>query len=205
MPPNLPALLIAIILMIYWGRVMRMAKKARKVCGHSANLIPREPIGKLTRIIWFPIVILWVALPLMAAWNLPKDPWFSPLFTIPALPWLAVLVATAALIATWICWKIMGKSWRMGIDPSDITPLVTQGPYSYVRHPIYALSSSLMLCTFVAVPSLAMLIVAVGHISLLLSEARREETYLYRVHGSEYEEYRARVGKFLPNLRSLVR
>lgn len=198
MPRNFPALLIGLIIAAYWGRVLRMAKKAKRVCGHSANLIPREPIGRLTRLIWFPVVIFWIALPFTAAWGEPRDRWFDPLFNLPILSWFSVLVAAVAFGATWVCWKIMGKSWRMGIDPTDITPLVTQGPYSYVRHPIYALSSLLMICTVAALPSTAMMIVAVLHIMLLLSEARREEAYLSRVHGSVYEDYRGRVGRFIP-------
>jgi protein-S-isoprenylcysteine O-methyltransferase Ste14 len=103
-----------------------------------------------------------------------------------------------AFIATWICWKKMGTSWRMGIDPNDKTQLVVTGPYARLRHPIYALSSLLMICTMLILPSPAMLAVGAVHLSLLQWEARREERYLTALHGPSYVQYSARTGRFLP-------
>ena len=95
----------------------------------------------------------------------------------------------------------MGKSWRMGIDPHEKTRLIVSGPYAYVRHPIYALSSVLMVASFVAVPTIPMLIVAIVHCGLLQWEARREERYLLSVHGQAYQDYLAHVGRFIPKFQ----
>ncbi len=92
----------------------------------------------------------------------------------------------------------MGKSWRMGIDPNEKTPLVVSGPYAYVRHPIYALSSVLMLATMLAIPSPLMIAVGITHLLLLQWEARREEQHLIRVHGQLYQNYFDSVGRFVP-------
>ncbi|MGD1277114.1 MAG: isoprenylcysteine carboxylmethyltransferase family protein [Tepidisphaeraceae bacterium] len=202
MSRHLPALLIGLIVAAYWACVLRMAQKSRRVYGHSANLIPKERIGKLTRLIWFPVVALWIALPQVAALGHVHQWWLRPLFFLAPLAWGAVVAGTIALVYSLICWKIMGKSWRMGIDPSDDTPLVTQGPYAYVRHPIYALSSILMLCTVAACPSPPLLAVAAVHIFLLHYEARREEAHLLHVHGQDYQQYRQRTGRFVPRLRT---
>lgn len=184
--------------MIYWGRVLRMAQKSRRVCGHSANFIPGEIVGKLTRIVWIPVTALWIVLPFVTALGHMRQWWLQPLFSIAALNWMAVALALVALGGSWVCWKIMGRAWRMGIDPSDNTPLVTTGLYSLVRHPIYALSSQLILCTAVACASPLMLLVAALHLLLLVFEARREEAHLLRLHGPAYEEYRRHTGRFLP-------
>jgi protein-S-isoprenylcysteine O-methyltransferase Ste14 len=197
---RLPTLLIGVIVMIYWGRVLRMAQKSRRVCGHSANFIPVETIGKLTRVIWIPVTAMWIALPFVTALGHMKRWWLRPLFSIAPINWMAVAFAIVALGGSWICWKIMGRSWRMGIDPADKTPLVTTGFYSLVRHPIYALSSQLIICTAVTCASPLMLLVAVLHILLLLFESAREEVYLVRLHGAAYEEYRRRTGRFIPRL-----
>jgi len=92
----------------------------------------------------------------------------------------------------------MGRSWRMGINPDDKTQLVITGPYAYLRHPIYALSSLLMLCTMVIVPSPAMIVVGCTHLLLLQWEARREEKYLTALHGNTYANYARRTGRFVP-------
>jgi len=120
------------------------------------------------------------------------------LYVNPPVAWGALAIAVAAFIATLICWKKMGKSWRMGINPDDKTQLVISGPYAYLRHPIYALSSLLMLCTMVILPSPAMLIVGFVHLFLLQWEARREEKYLTALHGPTYADYAARTGRFVP-------
>ena len=63
-------------------------------------------------------------------------------FHPPRLSWPAALVALAAYLATLVCWKKMGKSWRMGIDPNETTQLIITGPYRHVRHPIYAVDGA---------------------------------------------------------------
>lgn len=112
--------------------------------------------------------------------------------------WIAVVIAVAALGATFVCWKRMGTSWRMGIDPNDRTQLISSGPYAYVRHPIYGLSTLLMLMTMLVIPSPLMIAAGVIHIILLQWEARREEIYLSKAHGEEYTRYMEQTGRFFP-------
>jgi protein-S-isoprenylcysteine O-methyltransferase Ste14 len=200
--PYLPALAIAIILGTYWARVLKMVLKARKREGRdAANFVPRERLGRALRIIWYPTVTLWVVLPWIHALvdALPRP--LALMHRDPFIAWPAVAVALAALAITWVCWKRMGKSWRMGIDPNAPTSLVVTGPYAYVRHPIYALSSLLMLATAVALPSWVMLVLAILHIAFLQWEARREERYLLELHGQEYAGYMSRTGRFIPLFR----
>jgi protein-S-isoprenylcysteine O-methyltransferase Ste14 len=198
MMERLPTILIGVIVLVYWGRVLRMAQKSRKICGHSANFIPGEIVGKLTRVIWIPVTALWIALPFVTALGHPNQWWLRPLFSFAPLNWMALALAMVALRGSWICWKIMGRSWRMGIDPNDKTALVTSGLYSLVRHPIYALSSQLMVCTAIACASPLMILVAALHILLLLFESVREEAFLVRLHGQAYEQYRQHTGRFIP-------
>jgi protein-S-isoprenylcysteine O-methyltransferase Ste14 len=111
---------------------------------------------------------------------------------------VSVLVAATALGATLVCWKKMGKSWRMGIDPAEKTGLIVTGPYAYVRHPIYALSSLLMLASVACLPTPLMIALALVHLTFLWWEARREEHHLAAVHGADYDRYRASTGRFFP-------
>jgi protein-S-isoprenylcysteine O-methyltransferase Ste14 len=55
-----------------------------------------------------------------------------------------------------------------------------------------------MLATVIAVPTPLMIALAVSHIFFLQWEARREERHLVTTHGSEYGEYKRRVGRFMP-------
>ncbi len=196
---NLPALLLGLIILAYWARVVRLTLKTRRRTGRAGNFIPTEKVGRWLRLIWNPVVVAWIALPLIVAFRgsaLPQGlrPWPIP----QPVTWIALVIAAAAFAATLVCWKRMGKSWRMGIDPGEKTQLVLSGPYAYVRHPIYGLSSLLMLCSVVIVPSIAMVIVGLLHLLLLQWEARREERYLIKVHGQVYADYAAHTGRFFP-------
>jgi protein-S-isoprenylcysteine O-methyltransferase Ste14 len=199
---NLPALIIGLIMAIYWARVLRLAWKEKRRTGQAANLLPPETLGRVLRLIWFPTIGLWIVLPILAGSNavraLLRFSAFRPLYTIPIVAWAMLTIAIAAFIATLICWKKMGRSWRMGINPNDKTQLIVSGPYAYLRHPIYALSSLLMLCTMAILPTPAMLVVGVLHLSLLQWEARREEKYLTALHGASYSDYAMQTGRFLP-------
>jgi len=198
---NPPALIIGCLMAVYWARVLRLAWKEKRRTGQAANLLPPEPLGRALRLIWFPVIFLWIALPVLAAFAArPVRRWsaFVPLYDQPLVAYVALAFAIAAFVATLVCWKKMGRSWRMGINPDDKTQLVISGPYAYLRHPIYALSSLLMLCTMAILPSPVMLVVGVMHIGLLQWEARREEQYLTRLHGPSYADYAARTGRFVP-------
>jgi len=193
-----PAVCITIIVAAYWGRVLRLVYKGYRRTGRSANFWPAEPLGRVLRVFWIPAIIGWIVVPLVVAVREGRPAILRPLWSVPILPWLATAVAFAAFAATLVCWKKMGKSWRMGIDPNEKTQLIVSGPYAYVRHPIYALSQILMLASVVAVPCAAMLAIAAIHLLFLQWEARREEQYLVATHGAQYSDYLRQVGRFIP-------
>lgn len=202
----LPAFFVGSIMAIYWGRVLRLAWKEKRRSGRAANLLPPERLGRALRLFWFPVILLWIALPLVEAILLRRhvarpSRLLNPLLLAGSWNWIVLGIAVAAFVATLVCWKRMGKSWRMGIDPGDKTQLIFSGAYAWMRHPIYALSSLLMLCTMVIVPTPIMLIVGLLHLVLLQWEARREERYLVGLHGDAYRDYARRVGRFFPRLR----
>ncbi len=175
-----------------------MAWKMRRKTGRAANFIPAEPLGRVLRIIWQPVILAWIGLPFAAAFKAPSHGPDVPLFQSPILQWAGVATALFCLLATRACWRRMGKSWRMGIDPNEKTALIFTGPYAYVRHPIYALSSLMMLATVIVLPTPLMFVVAAIHLLLLQWEARREERNLSRIHGQQYDQYCSRVGRFIP-------
>lgn len=80
--------------------------------------------------------------------------------------------------------------------------LVTDGPFRYLRHPIYAIYIFLV-CPAVAIalaswPGLTVPFVAYGLYRLLIP---REEARLEAVFGDEYRAYRRQVGGIVPRRR----
>jgi protein-S-isoprenylcysteine O-methyltransferase Ste14 len=195
---NWPALAIGLIVGFYWARVIKLVLKTRRDTGRAANFVPPELLGRVLRIIWYPTVTAWIGLPLIIAFDRRPPGVLVPQYTQPLINWPAVAIAFAALYGTLICWRKMGRSWRMGIDPGEKTQLIFTGAYAYVRHPIYALSSLLMFASVVAVPAPLMVVVGMIHLAFLQWEARREERYLVQLHGDHYRLYLLNVGRFFP-------
>ena len=86
----------------------------------------------------------------------------------------------------------------MDVPLKGEVPLITDGPFRYVRHPIYTLSMLLMICSAVVVPTVPMLGIAIVHLLLMQLKARHEERHLLRLHGEVYQSYLARTGRFFP-------
>jgi protein-S-isoprenylcysteine O-methyltransferase Ste14 len=116
-----------------------------------------------------------------------------------------VVLAVAALPLVVAAQRQMGASWRVGVDPEERTELVTAGLFRVVRNPIY---SGMVLMAFgiaLMVPNGVSFAAAVDFLVAVELQVRTiEEPYLRRVHGSSFESYVARSGRFLPAIgRSL--
>jgi protein-S-isoprenylcysteine O-methyltransferase Ste14 len=187
-----PAAIVAWCVTAYWCAVAVKALLVAPRIRKDPNIVPRERTGRWMRLVWVPVLALWVVLP----WRHAPLP--APQGVALAVGMAGAAVAWLAFFASIHCWRRMGTSWRLGIDPREKTALVTTGLYARVRHPIYGLSIALMLGTLAAAPSVPMAVVAFIHIALLQVEARREESHLRRVHGAEYDAYSRKTGRVLP-------
>lgn len=129
---------------------------------------------------------------------------FAATGTVPAAtpPWpqvLGLVVALLGFAATLAAQTGMGASWRIGVDPTERTGLVTTGAFRRVRNPIFTAmvvtqtGMLLMVPTWLSAAALLALVVGVQ-----LQVRAVEEPYLARVHGEQYRAYAARAGRFLP-------
>ena len=193
------SLLVGLVLAFYWARVIKLVLKA-KARGESAHFFPPERLGRLIRAIWYPTVAVWVCTPLLLAFYRPDVAPLRFVYGNPLVTWAATIACIGILWLTMICWRRMGREWRMGIDPNEQNNLLVTGPYAYVRHPIYALQQLLAITSAIAVPVPLMFGVALMEVVLLTWEAIREERHLIRVHGQTYRDYMRRAGRFLPRL-----
>ena len=114
---------------------------------------------------------------------------------------LGLVLYCAGLLGTLVAQGAMGASWRIGVDESEKTGLVTSGPFALVCNPIFSamipafLGLALMVPNVLAIAGFAALVVAVE-----LQVRLVEEPYLVRVHGGRYLAYASRVGRFAPGV-----
>lgn len=125
-------------------------------------------------------------------WDLPLEPMWDV---------LGAACAVAAIVFVLVAQRDMGASWRIGVDTSEVTPLVTGGLFRYVRNPIF--SGMLLFWLGIAfivpnAPAVAAVIVALLGIEMQVRFV--EEPYLLRRHPEQYGAYAASTGRLLPGI-----
>jgi len=199
---DLPGVLLTATIWSYWLGVGLLILRTRRQTHRFAGLVPEGRREQLMWIVWLPLVALWIVLPYLALVRGHGIVAATPDFTrgngYAMLRWVAAIVALACLLLTSLCWARMGRHWRMDVPLKGELPLFTDGPFRYVRHPIYSLSMLLMICSAVVVPTVPVLGIAIVHLVLMQLKARHEEQHLLRAHGEAYRTYVARTGRFFP-------
>jgi protein-S-isoprenylcysteine O-methyltransferase Ste14 len=132
-----------------------------------------------------PAAVIAVTSPL----HVRPDTW--PYYVLKLLAWL--LFAAGALLRWWSTLYVAGKKSRS---------LISEGPYSITRNPIYL--GTLLLTLSVAVLSqslfLSVAVILVGTLYVELT-VRDEERTLWTIHKDTFRDYCERVPRFFPNWR----
>ncbi len=135
----------------------------------------------------------------------------------PVAPWIGdplwggghvfgTLLALVGIGLTFLAQWGMGASWRIGVDASERTDLVTTGAFAWVRNPIFSAMLVVGVGLAIAVPTpLALLLPPLLLIALELQVRLVEEPYLIRTHGERYLDWASRTGRFVPGVGRLAR
>jgi protein-S-isoprenylcysteine O-methyltransferase Ste14 len=112
-----------------------------------------------------------------------------------------IVVALLGMAGTLWAQVAMGTDWRIGMDHETPTNLVTDGPFRWVRNPIYTAMVVFVAGIALALPSLltAALVVATAA-EVQLQVRRVEEPFLAARHDREFDRWAARAGRFLPGV-----
>lgn len=129
----------------------------------------------------------------------------APIALPPAVQWAGLALAIAGFAAVLAAQAGMGASWRIGVDTTERTGLVTSGMFAIVRNPIFTAMLTALLGLTLLVPT-ALTTAALLCLLLAVEIQVRivEEPYLLRTHGPAYAHYTQRVGRFLPGLGTLA-
>ena len=95
----------------------------------------------------------------------------------------------------------LGRVWSsVFIAGFKDASLVRSGPYSALRHPLYALSLLAMLGVGLASRSIAITVALLAVFgSIYVAAARSEDAFLGRTHGAQFDAFRREVPAFLPD------
>lgn len=115
---------------------------------------------------------------------------------------VSVLLALFAIFIGLSATSALGKQWRYDAALNPDHHLIRRGPYSVVRHPIYASMLLMFVSTALIVSNwIAFCIALVFFLVGIETRVRIEEGLLIAHFGNEYEEYRRRVPAYIPGLR----
>ncbi|MFW6168891.1 MAG: methyltransferase family protein [Planctomycetota bacterium] len=202
---DLPQTVVALTVWSYWTSVCVLVVRSHIRYRTPAGGLPRTAREQWMWGFWVPAIVLWQIVPALAASS--SSAWLATpsVASSNVVLWTLRLAAAGfAVLAFGLTipnWFGMGRNWSMAIVPGKRCRLITSGMFSYVRHPIYALSILLMLATVAVTLSPAMAVVGAIHITMLCIKATSEERYLKRIHGEDYAAYCKRTGRFFPRLR----
>lgn len=108
----------------------------------------------------------------------------------------SIIIACGAALA---CWALLHfRSWRLRASLDVGHELVTDGPFRFLRHPIYMALNLLALGSAVWIPTP---VVWVAFVFVVLGSdlrARAEEALLRRSFGEQYESYCSRTRRYVP-------
>jgi protein-S-isoprenylcysteine O-methyltransferase Ste14 len=119
-------------------------------------------------------------------------------------PWVGLIVTVVGFLGVLAAQAGMGASWRVGVDATERTELVTTGAFAVVRNPIFTAMLTTLAGLTLLVPTM---VSAAAWLCLLVAVELQvrfvEEPYLLLTHRQAYASYAARVGRFLPGLGRL--
>jgi protein-S-isoprenylcysteine O-methyltransferase Ste14 len=125
-----------------------------------------------------------------------------------ALPnWLRLIGAGLGVVALlWFVWihQTLGNNLSARIRIKDSQQLVTNGPYRWMRHPMYASFYLLHVAVFLLTANWFIGVTwMVGLTAIVFLRVSREEAMLLARFGESYTAYAESTGRFLPHIPRL--
>jgi protein-S-isoprenylcysteine O-methyltransferase Ste14 len=128
----------------------------------------------------------------------------SVAYLVPARLAPGAALYAVGLALTFAAQLQMGVSWRIGVDPSEKTGLVTAGPFALARNPIFSGMIAVALGLLLLVPNVFALLAVAALVTGVEIQVRLvEEPYLVKQHGDAYLSWARRTGRFVPGLGRL--
>ena len=176
------------------GRILVATNRKQKAVAFSCGDSARDFVARWLYL-WLPLIDSFF----LAVYGLTGQRG-QPVMNLVGLEWIRwVGVAFLAISLIWVVASqaSMGAAWRMGVDASTQTELITSGPFAISRNPVYLGIRGTMLGQLLLVGTWPVL--AIWGLSELLVQiqARLEDEHMVRLHAQRYLEYCSRVRRWL--------
>ncbi|KAA2223153.1 methyltransferase family protein [Chryseobacterium sediminis] len=170
--------------------------KVAKQIGKNPNVLPKDGSAYGLVGLYFKIILFALFIYAMFLSFFPEDVFsackisFLEDITVQYIGFIVMILALIWVITAQIQMK---NSWRIGIDNTTKTELVTHGLFRYSRNPIFLGMTISLVGFFLVIPTvIALMFLLIGSI-LMQIQIRLEEEYLMKEHGQIYTAYKKRV------------
>jgi protein-S-isoprenylcysteine O-methyltransferase Ste14 len=178
------------------------------VFGLTFWLRRRQPRAREAKRDWTSLVgLLLQAVAYFCVWSYPlQRKQLSPIPSLsPVVEWgLAGLTVALAVASAWLvnaAARRLGKHWALAARLVEGHTLIRDGPYRFVRNPIYTGMLGLLVATGLAVTERVPLLLAIVLFAAgTYIRIRSEERLLRQAFGSEFEEYARKVPALIPGI-----
>jgi len=145
------------------------------------------------------VLMFFLLLGLLALYAI-NPPWMEVL-SIPFpgwLRWVGFALGLASL-GFWAWTQVaLGKEWSPQLQLREEHHLVTTGPYTRIRHPLYTAMLGWGTSVALVTANWVFIVLAVVAIAALFARVPREEQMMIEEFGEEYKAYMQRTGRFFP-------
>ena len=112
--------------------------------------------------------------------------------------WLGVAGSiAAALLLVWM-FTSLGKNITDSVATRQEHKLVTEGPYRWIRHPLYTFGALLFLSLSLIMGTWLIPLLGIPTYAILMHRTGIEEDMLQQRFGEQYQRYTERTGRFFP-------
>ena len=174
----------------YWHRKLKRPREESSIVQKPGIL---GAVASISGILALIASVIYIVRPVLLAWaSFAASPW---------LPWSGVVLAVAGFWLLQSAHQALGHNWSDAPALVKAQVLVVEGPYRWIRHPIYA--------AFLLILGAPMLISAnlvVGSLWLVMtileaaSRISAEEALMLREFGDRYRSYMLVTGRLLPRI-----
>lgn len=114
---------------------------------------------------------------------------------------IGAVIGVLAVIIFWLATRTMKKNWRVGVDSSGDTKLVTKGIYSYSRNPAFLAFDMLFAGILIMFYNPVLLMCSAFSALLLHIQIMIEERHLKKTFGEAYIDYKQKVRRYFGRIK----
>ncbi len=150
------------------------------------------------RLLWF-MGWLWVLAPILYVFAPHWLDWSA--FELPILlRWLGVVLGVISIILLAWVHQTLGKNWNVPGVVEEQQVLVTDGPYQWLRHPMYTAFALIALAYWLISTNWFIAFIGLAYRIVVVAKVGTEEAALIEKFGDSYRDYMKHTGCFLPHV-----